>query len=142
MNQQLSFGIEREVIVSLGDIQDKFLSLPIRDKMIDKMTMRNALTVLRRFQLIEILDRDLSNEESCYLREFSIRHLGDSKVCGEISGVIGKIMRRFRPEYEGMDTNAVLAEYGIYKMPDYVYFKGEVRPKDRGLSAIQETEIS
>ena len=32
--------------------------------MIDKTTMRNALSVFRRFQLIEILDRDLANEES------------------------------------------------------------------------------
>jgi len=43
---------------------DKYLSLQIRDKMIDKTTMRNALSVFRRFQLIEILDRDLANEES------------------------------------------------------------------------------
>ena len=32
--------------------------------MIDKTTMRNALTMFRRFQLIETLDRDLSNEET------------------------------------------------------------------------------
>ena len=53
-----------EAIINLGDIQDKFLSLQIRDKMIDKTTMRNALTMFRRFQLIETLDRDLSNEET------------------------------------------------------------------------------
>ncbi len=53
-----------EAIINLGDIQDKFLSLQIRDKMIDKTTMRNALMMFRRFQLIETLDRDLSNEES------------------------------------------------------------------------------
>ncbi len=53
-----------EVIVNLGDIQDKYLSLKIRDKMIDKTTMRNALSLFRRFQLIETLDKDLTNEES------------------------------------------------------------------------------
>lgn len=53
-----------EVIVNLGDIQDKFLSLKIREKMIDKTTMRNALQLLRRFQIVETLDKDLSNEES------------------------------------------------------------------------------
>lgn len=36
-----------EVIVNLGDIQDKFLSLKIRDKMIDKTTMGNALRLSR-----------------------------------------------------------------------------------------------
>ena len=41
-------SVSDEVIVNLGDIQDKFLSLKIRDKMIDKTT----------------LESDLKNEES------------------------------------------------------------------------------
>ncbi len=53
-----------EVIVNLGDIQDKFLSLKIRDKMIDKTTMGNTLRMLRRYQLVELLDSDLKSEES------------------------------------------------------------------------------
>lgn len=53
-----------EAIVTLGDIQDKFLSLNIRDKIIDKTTMRNALSLFRRYQIVEILDRDLGDEES------------------------------------------------------------------------------
>ncbi|MBQ7372480.1 MAG: DUF4194 domain-containing protein [Blautia sp.] len=57
-------SVSDEVIVNLGDIQDKFLSLQIRDKMIDKTTMRNALSLFRRFQLIETLDKDLGNEET------------------------------------------------------------------------------
>lgn len=57
-------SVSDEAIVNLGDIQDRFLSLQIREKMIDKTTMRNALNLLRRFQLIETLDKDLSNEES------------------------------------------------------------------------------
>ena len=57
-------SVSDEVIVNMGDIQDKFLSLKIRDKMIDKTTMRNTLHLFRRFQLIETLDRDLANEES------------------------------------------------------------------------------
>ena len=39
-------SISDEVIINLGDIQDKYLSLQIRDKMIDKTTMRNALLSL------------------------------------------------------------------------------------------------
>ena len=53
-----------EVIVTLGDIQDRFLSLNIRDKIIDKTTMRNALSLFRRYQIVELLDRDLGDEES------------------------------------------------------------------------------
>ena len=65
------------------------------------------------------------NEESCYIREFSIRHFGDSKIFEEMLGTIGKIMRHFCPEFADMDTDAILSEYRIYKTPDYVYFKGE-----------------
>ena len=53
-----------EVIVNLGDIQDKFLSLKIREKIIDKTTMRNALNLFRRYQIVELLDKDMGDEES------------------------------------------------------------------------------
>ena len=53
-----------EVIVNMGDIHEKFLSLKIRDKMMDKTTLRNAVSTLRRFQLVEVLDRELDNEDS------------------------------------------------------------------------------
>lgn len=57
-------SVSDEVIVNLGDIHDKFLSIKIRDKMIDKTTLRNALSVFRRFQIIETLDKDLGKEDS------------------------------------------------------------------------------
>lgn len=57
-------SMSNEVIVNLGDIQDKFLSLNIREKLIDKTTMRNILNLFKRFQIIETLDKDLTNEES------------------------------------------------------------------------------
>ena len=66
-----------------------------------------------------------NNQESCYIREFSIRHFGDSKVFEEILGVIGKIMRQFCPKFADLDTEEILAEYQIYRTPDYVYLKGE-----------------
>ncbi len=81
----------------------------------------------RTERILSALFQVENNEESCYIREFSIRHFGDSKIFEEMSGVIGKIMRRFRPEFADMDTDAILSEYRIYKTPDYVYFKGEGR---------------
>lgn len=65
------------------------------------------------------------NEESCYIREFSIRHFGDSKTLEGLLGVVGKVMRRFGTDFAGMDVYAILSEYGIYHTPDYVYLKGE-----------------
>lgn len=57
-------SVSDEVIINLGDIHDKFISLKVRDKLIDKTTLRNALSLYRRFGLIEILDRNLENEDS------------------------------------------------------------------------------
>jgi hypothetical protein len=57
-------SVSDEVIVNVGDIHEKFMSLKIRDKMIDKTTLRNAVSTFKRFQLIETLDSDLSSEET------------------------------------------------------------------------------
>lgn len=57
-------SVSDEVIINVGDIHEKFLNLKIRDKMIDKTTLRNAISTMRRFQLVEVLDKDLSNEDS------------------------------------------------------------------------------
>lgn len=57
-------SVSDEVIVNMGDIHEKFLSLKIRDRMMDKTTLRNAISTMRRFQLVEVLDRELSNEDS------------------------------------------------------------------------------
>ena len=57
-------SISDEVIVNMGDIHDKFMDLKIRDKMMDKTTMRNAISTMRRFQIVEVLDKNLSNEDA------------------------------------------------------------------------------
>lgn len=57
-------SVSDEVIINVGDIHDKFLSLEIRDKMIDKTVLRNAISLFRRFQIVETLDKDLSKEDS------------------------------------------------------------------------------
>ncbi len=57
-------SVSDEVIINMGDIHEKFLSLKIRDKMMDKTTLRNAISTMRRFQLVEVLDKELSNQDS------------------------------------------------------------------------------
>ncbi len=57
-------SVSDEVIVNVGDIHEKFMSLKIRDKMIDKTTLRNAISTFKRFQIIETLDNDLANEDA------------------------------------------------------------------------------
>lgn len=53
-----------DLVINLGDIQEKYLSLKIREKQIDKTTMSNALRLFRRFNLIELLDRELMQEDA------------------------------------------------------------------------------
>lgn len=57
-------SISDEVIINMGDIHEKFINLKIRDKLIDKTTLRNSISTMRRFQLVEVLDKNLSNEDS------------------------------------------------------------------------------
>ena len=64
------------------------------------------------------------NREPCYLREFSIIHFQDSKYFEQIESRIAKVFRHFSEEYGEMDSIDLLAEYGIYRTPNYVYFKG------------------
>lgn len=53
-----------DVVVNIGDIQEKYLSLKIREKQIDKTTMNNALRLFKRYNLVALLDRDLSQEDA------------------------------------------------------------------------------
>lgn len=66
------------------------------------------------------------NNRNCYIREFSIEHFHDSKVFESLRGKIARAMRTFGEGYQEKDLNEILAEYGIYHTPNYVYFKGKV----------------
>lgn len=79
----------------------------------------------RTEQIFKVLGDIENNKEECYIREFSIRCLGDTKLFQTMSGVIGKIMSRFDERFADMDIYTILAEYLIYNTPNYVYFKGE-----------------
>ncbi len=53
-----------DVVINIGDIQEKYLSLKIRNKQIDKTTMNNALRLFKRYHLVALLDKDLGKEET------------------------------------------------------------------------------
>lgn len=61
-----------DVIITIGEIQEKYMALNIRNGLIDKTTMNNALMLMKRFQLLDTLDRDLSMEDSRLLLMDSI----------------------------------------------------------------------
>lgn len=97
-------SVSDEVIVNLGDIQDRFLSLKIRDKMIDRTTMGNTLRLLRRYQLVELLDRDLSQEESRVLIYDSILMAVRVEDIKQVFDRL-EIYRKGRKEDEEADTD-------------------------------------
>lgn len=66
------------------------------------------------------------NRKQCYIREFSIEVFHDSKTLEDIAGRLGKIFKKFREDFADKDIAEILAEYGIYHTPDYVYLKGRV----------------
>lgn len=78
-------------------------------------------------RLIRAIHRIETNQKEIYIREFSVQCFGDSKELEKKSSLIGKIFRRFSDDMEDMDNDVILAEYGIYRTPNYVYVKGSGR---------------
>ncbi|MCI6629993.1 MAG: DUF2220 domain-containing protein, partial [Lachnospiraceae bacterium] len=50
----------------------------------------------------------------------------DSKALQNMSGRLGKVFRKFGEDSGEKDFAEILAEYGIYHTPNYVYLKGRV----------------
>ena len=109
------------VYQSLIDYLDDRLenAQPVKE-FIDLSDLSETETLLTGIAQIELNDR------ICYIREFSIEHFHDSKVFETISGKIARAMRMFNEEYKDKELDEILAEYGIYHTPNYVYFKGNV----------------
>lgn len=76
--------------------------------------------------LLTAIARIEQNRRACYIREFSIEHFHDSKVFESLSGKIAKVMHTFGEDCREKELDEILAEYGIYHTPNYVYFKGNV----------------
>ncbi len=68
----------------------RFVSLNIRDRIIDKTTMRNALSLFRRYQIVELLDQDMGDEESRVLIYDSIL------MAGTVQKTLKQHMRNWR----------------------------------------------
>lgn len=100
-------SISDEVIVTAGDIHDKFISLRIRDKVIDKTVFRNTVSTLRRFNLLETLDKDLSDEDARIIIFDSI--LMAVRV-ENIEKAYTKLMNYRKGSKEGADANEEINE--------------------------------
>ena len=57
-------SLANDVVINIGDIQEKIITLKIRDKLIDKVVLNNTLRMLKRFNIIANLDSDLTMEDT------------------------------------------------------------------------------
>ena len=93
-----------DVVVNMGDIQEKYLSMQIRIEQIGKTVMVNALKKFRRYSLVELLDGNNIREESRVLIYDSIMmavRVDDIKRVSEL-------LERYRKDgkiTEGEDNN-------------------------------------
>lgn len=83
-------------------------------------------------RLMQALHAVETNKESCYIREFSIGLFHDSKAFEQIKGKVIKALRTFGENYSDREEKEILAEYGIYHTPDYVYLKGAAKVRLAG----------
>lgn len=60
--QELS--LSQFVTVETEEIQSKFIALGFKDRLMDKTLLRQALSTLKKFNIIETLDRDMTLSDS------------------------------------------------------------------------------
>lgn len=95
-----------DVLVNVGDIQEKYLSMKIRSKQIDKTTMGNALQLLKRYNIIELLDHDLKQEDARIIIYDSIL----MAVRVEDIKNVNDLMEKYRKGGEQLDEEASESE--------------------------------
>lgn len=57
-------SLANDVVINIGDIQEKIITLKIREKLIDKVVLNNTLRMLKRFNIVTNLDSDLTMEDT------------------------------------------------------------------------------
>ena len=89
-----------DVVVNLGDIQEKYISLKIREKQIDKTTMGNALRTFKRYNLIGLPDRGPLQEESTVIIYDSILMAVRAEDIRRVHELLGKYRKGEQTEDE------------------------------------------
>ena len=60
--QELSLA--QYVTIEIEEIQSRFIALGFKDRLMDKTLLRQSLSTLKRFNIIETLDRDMTLSDS------------------------------------------------------------------------------
>ncbi len=76
-------------------------------------------------RLCELIYRILNNDSECFLRQFSIKYFGDSKIAEREIGKAAHIIAAFSKEMnDDCGTEEILEEHLIYRNPSWVMIKG------------------
>ena len=85
----------------------------------------------------------LSNDNECFLREFSIKHFHDSKLAEREIAKATSIISEFSDDrFKGLETEEILAEYNIYRNPSWLMMKGNVKVEIQGKSSPKQIDLS
>lgn len=126
--EAVMLGLLEELAADASPVAVNFITWLIErireGKSVKEFVELSALGETRR--LVKAVSAVERNQESCYIREFSVRNFGDSKLFESMISKLGKVWRRFGPNQGDKDTDIheVLAEHYIYSTPNYIYFKG------------------
>lgn len=91
-----------DVVINMGDIQEKYLSMQIRSEQIGKTVMGNALKKFRRYNLVELLDGNNIREESRVLIYDSIM------MAVRVDDIrrVSELLERYRKDGQSADAES------------------------------------
>lgn len=88
--KMMELSLADNVMVTLDDIQQRFAALKLRDKPLDKGTLKSALMLFKKFNIIDPIDGDLV--------------LGDSRIIIFPTILLAIKVEDIRRVYEKLDT--------------------------------------
>ena len=86
--QELS--LSQNVVVEVEEVQSRFIALGFKDRLMDKTLLRQSLSVLKRYNIIDTLDRDMT--------------LGDSRIVIYPTIIMVVKSENINAIYEKLDT--------------------------------------
>ena len=80
-------------------------------------------------RLCRLILQILSNQEECFLRQFSIRLFHDSKTAEKDISRAARVLAEFSLEgrLSDLQEEEILEEYNIYRNPSWLMMKGKGR---------------
>lgn len=95
-----------DVVINTGDIQEKYLSLRIREEQLNKRTLNDALRKFRRFNLVELLDSNILQEDARILIYDSILMAVRTEDIRQVSQLLQRYRKGGSEDHEDPDKSA------------------------------------